>query len=374
MQETNLSEVLSSIKSSKSIIIVPGYGMATSRCHFIVGSLAKELRARGIDCRFCIHPVAGRLPGHMNVLLAEANVPYNYVHEMEKINKDFPRTDLVLVVGANDIVNPDAIENPNSVLAGMPVCEVWNAKKVIAMKRSKGKGYAAIENSLFYKPNCKMFFGDAKQKLIEILNELTKESGPMATTIQEETRIEIFEEDQTNEEDMSSYLSQTIHEIGIPKESLEGEKRVSITPTIARKLIKIGFRIKIEKGAGELAGFADGQYERAGCSIVNTQDLWENTEIIVKVRPPMENKKLGYHEANSLQKTDLLISYIYPGQNSEILKMLAENKPNLNVLALDCTPRITRAQKLDTLSSTTNLAGYRYFSETFHKNYFFKQF
>jgi len=360
MQEIDLSDVLKSIKSSKSIVIVPGYGMATSRCHFIVGSLAKELRARGIDCKFCIHPVAGRLPGHMNVLLAEANVPYNYVYEMEKINKDFPRTDLVLVVGANDIVNPDAIENPNSVLAGMPVCEVWKAKKVIAMKRSKGKGYAAIENSLFYKPNCKMFFGDAKHRLIEILNELTKESGLLSTNIQEETKIDILEEEQNLEEDMSPYLSQTVREIGVPKEVLEGEKRVSITPSIAKKLIKIGFKVKVEKGAGEMAGFYDGQYERAGCQIIETQELWENTEIIVKVRPPMFNKKLGYHEANSLQKTNLLISYIYPAQNEELVKMLSENKSNLSVLALDCTPRITRAQKLDTLSSTTNLAGYRY--------------
>jgi len=128
----------------------------------------------GKNVRFCIHPVAGRLPGHMNVLLAEANVPYDIVYEMEKINDDFPKTDLAIVLGANDTVNPDAIDNPKSPIAGMPVCHVWKAKTVIGMKRGRGKGYAAIENPLFYKENTRMFFGDARVKLEEVLMALKK--------------------------------------------------------------------------------------------------------------------------------------------------------------------------------------------------------
>ena len=128
----------------------------------------------GKNCRFCIHPVAGRLPVHMNVLLAEAKVPYDIVLEMDYINKDFAKTDVVIIIGANDIVNPDALDNPKSPIAGMPVCEVWKAKRVFVNKRGKGKGYAAIENPLFFKENTRMFYGNASDKVKEILDELVK--------------------------------------------------------------------------------------------------------------------------------------------------------------------------------------------------------
>lgn len=364
MKEASLTEVVQTIKKAKSVIIVPGYGMATSKCQHVVGTLAKELRARGIDAKFCIHPVAGRLPGHMNVLLAEADVPYNYVYEMEHINQDFPKTDVALVVGANDTVNPDAIENPHSVLAGMPVCEVWKAKHVFVVKRSKATGYAAIDNSLFYKNNCKMFFGDAKKQITEVLNEITKDSGALVK-VKEEVQIDIQESKEV-QEDMTQYLQKCTKEIGVPKEVHEGEKRVSISPTIARKFIKLGFRVKVESGAGINAGFSDKDYQSSGCDIVGTHDLWENTEIIVKVRAPEHNKGLGKHEADSLNNTKLLISYLYPAQHSDLLTKIAHNKPNLSVFALDCTPRISRAQKLDTLSSTANLAGYRYLTLNCH--------
>lgn len=365
MQEAKLPEVVQAIKSAKSVVIVPGYGMAMSKCQYEVGSLAKVLRGMGIEARFCIHPVAGRLPGHMNVLLAEANVPYNYVYEMEHINHDFPKTDVVLVVGANDTVNPDAIENPQSVLAGMPVCEVWKAKQVFVVKRSKATGYAAIDNSLFYKPNCKMFFGDAKKQITAVLNEVTQGAGVQIER-REEVKIDVAETKEV-EEDMRPYLEKCKKEVGVPKEVHEGEKRVAITPTIARRFIKLGFRVKVETGAGEGAGFSDGDYENAGCDIVGTNDLWDNTEIIVKVRAPEQNKGLKRHEADSLKNTQLLISYLYPAQNNELLHQLAENKPHLSAFALDCTPRISRAQKLDTLSSTANLAGYRAILEAFNE-------
>jgi len=366
MQETHLNDVVEAIKASKRIIIVPGYGMAQSRCQHLVGSLVKVLNSKRIDCKFCIHPVAGRLPGHMNVLLAEAEIPYSIVHEMEKINDDFDKTDLVLVIGANDIVNPDALENPKSVIAGMPVCEVWKSKEVVVMKRSKATGYAAIENPLFYKPNCKMLFGDASKSLTDILNSLTKDLGPTFTQTKQEVRVEVQEAEE-KEEDVTPYLHKCVREISVPKEVAEGERRVSISPSVARKLIKIGFRVRIEDGAGVGSGFSNEQYKRAGCSIAGTQEIWEGSEIIVKVRGPTQNPKLGYHEADALQKTKILISYLYPAQNQELLQRLSENRPELSVLALDCTPRITRAQKLDTLSSTANLAGYRAIIEAFHE-------
>jgi NAD(P) transhydrogenase subunit beta len=161
--------VAAALEEANSIIIVPGYGMAVAQAQGAVSELTRKLRAAGKEVRFAIHPVAGRLPGHMNVLLAEAKVPYDIVLEMDEINKDFPSTDVVIVIGSNDIVNPAAQEDPNSPIAGMPVLEVWKAKQVFVSKRGQGTGYSGIENPLFYKENTRMFFGDAKTSISSLL-------------------------------------------------------------------------------------------------------------------------------------------------------------------------------------------------------------
>ena len=164
--------VAAALNDAESVIIVPGYGMAVAQAQQSVSELTRKLRAAGKTVRFGIHPVAGRLPGHMNVLLAEAKVPYDIVLEMDEINDDFPSTDVSIVIGSNDIVNPAAQEDPNSPIAGMPVLEVWKAKTVIVMKRGQGTGYSGIENPLFYKENCRMFYGDAKKSLDELLPKI----------------------------------------------------------------------------------------------------------------------------------------------------------------------------------------------------------
>ncbi|MGB0226249.1 MAG: NAD(P)(+) transhydrogenase (Re/Si-specific) subunit beta [Litorivicinaceae bacterium] len=164
--------VASALDDADSVIIVPGYGMAVAQAQQSVSELTRRLRAKGKEVRFAIHPVAGRLPGHMNVLLAEAKVPYDIVLEMDEINEDFASTDVVIVIGSNDIVNPAAQEDPNSPIAGMPVLEVWNAKQVIVSKRGQGTGYSGIENPLFYKENTRMFYGDAKSSLDQLLSQI----------------------------------------------------------------------------------------------------------------------------------------------------------------------------------------------------------
>ena len=165
-------ETVQLLASAKSVVIVPGYGMAVAHAQHPVSELVKSLKDRGVETRFAIHPVAGRMPGHMNVLLAEARVPYDIVLEMDEINSDFPETDVVLVIGANDIVNPAAQEVPDSPIAGMPVLEVWKAKTTIVLKRSMATGYAGVDNPLFYRDNSRMLFGDAKESISAVLANL----------------------------------------------------------------------------------------------------------------------------------------------------------------------------------------------------------
>lgn len=178
---TTVDETVDLLLQAKQVIIVPGYGMAVAQAQHAISEVTELLRKRKILVRFGIHPVAGRMPGHMNVLLAEANVPYDIVLEMDEINEDFPETDVVLVVGANDTVNPSAMEDPNSPIAGMPVLEVWKAKTVVVLKRSMASGYAGVENPLFYKDNSRMLFGDAKKNINGLLSQLQEQDSGKGT-------------------------------------------------------------------------------------------------------------------------------------------------------------------------------------------------
>jgi NAD(P) transhydrogenase subunit beta len=173
-------ETAQALLGAKRVVVVPGYGMAVAQAQYPLFEVAKLLRDRGAEVRFAIHPVAGRLPGHMNVLLAEAKVPYDIVLEMDEINEDFPTTDVVLVIGANDIVNPGALDDPSSPIFGMPVLEVWKAGRTVVMKRSMASGYAGVENPLFFHENTRMLFGDAKQNVDAILSELKSNGASRA--------------------------------------------------------------------------------------------------------------------------------------------------------------------------------------------------
>jgi NAD(P) transhydrogenase subunit beta len=171
-REIQAGDVADLLAGASSVVITPGYGMAVAQAQYPVAEMTRKLRAQGVDVRFGIHPVAGRLPGHMNVLLAEAKVPYDIVLEMDEINGDLPDVDVVLVIGANDTVNPAAMEEPGSPIAGMPVIEVWKARDVVVFKRSMATGYAGVQNPLFFKDNTQMLFGDAKDKVNEIVAAL----------------------------------------------------------------------------------------------------------------------------------------------------------------------------------------------------------
>ena len=169
MREVHIDDVAMQLAYARQVVIVPGYGMATAQAQHVVRELADTLEERGVTVKYAIHPVAGRMPGHMNVLLAEANVPYAQLYELEQINPDFPNTDVAVVIGANDVVNPDARDNPQSAIAGMPILEVDRAKLAIVLKRGKGRGFSGLENPLFFKPNTGMLYGDAKDSLAKLV-------------------------------------------------------------------------------------------------------------------------------------------------------------------------------------------------------------
>ena len=170
MREVVLDDVATQMAYARQVVFVPGYGMATAQAQHVVRELAEVLEERGVTVKFAIHPVAGRMPGHMNVLLAEASVPYSQLYELEQINADFPNTDVSVIIGANDVVNPDARDNPQSPIAGMPILEADKSKAVIVLKRGKGKGFSGIENPLFFKPNTGMLYGDAKESLNKLVH------------------------------------------------------------------------------------------------------------------------------------------------------------------------------------------------------------
>ncbi len=169
MRETSLDDVATQLAYATQVVFVPGYGLATAQAQHVVRELANALEERGVTVKYAIHPVAGRMPGHMNVLLAEANVPYSQLYELEQINPDFPSTDVAVVIGANDVVNPDARDNPNSLIAGMPILEVDRAHSVVVLKRGAGRGFSGLENPLFFKPVTRMLYGDAKDSLTRLV-------------------------------------------------------------------------------------------------------------------------------------------------------------------------------------------------------------
>lgn len=366
-----VDEVVQILSQAKSVIIVPGYGMAVARAQNDVANVVELLRKHGKKVRFCIHPVAGRLPGHMNVLLAEAAVPYNIVEELEEINADFPETDVSIVIGANDVVNPIA-EDPKSPIAGMPVCTVWKAKTCIVLKRSMATGYAGVDNPLFFYKNTLMYLGDAKASVANLYAALTARLGGVSGTASyqstAQTSAQKEKEEKEKEHDEKVDFSSLPHSIGVAKEIFENERRVAIVPHHVREFAKLGYKIYVEQGAGAGAGYTDEAYKRAGATVYSTEETWGNSDIVVKVRKPMQYAKTKKHESEQLSynKSQVLISFLDAAQNPDLLQSLAKH-PQLSALALECIPRSTRAQKCDVLSSQANLAGVRAVIEAANK-------
>jgi NAD(P) transhydrogenase len=363
--EINTAELASDLVNAKSVVIVPGYGMAVSRCQQTVARITDVLRHSGVKVRFAIHPVAGRLPGHMNVLLAEANVPYDIVFEMEKINDDFPETDVSIVLGANDIVNPLAVEDLSSPIGGMPVLEVWKAKKCFVMKRSMATGYSGIDNPLFYKENVSMLFGNAKEKTTELLAAIQNKIALSSANLSTESGLAqplLSEKSITSSFVPRKSYPVAVKTLGVLNEANlndQQETRVAISPNTVSKLRQLGFDIVMEKSAGLRASFPDRLYAAEGCKILDSADsVISTTQVLVYIG------SVPTSHYDKFRPGQVVIAYFWPALNPDTLRELASRK--VIALSMDAVPRITRAQKLDSLSSMANLAGYRAVIQAFN--------
>lgn len=299
----------------------------------------------------------------MNVLLAEANVPYDITLSMDDINPDFAETDVVLVLGGNDIVNPGAQDDPTSPIAGMPVLEVWKAKQTIVMKRSLRVGYAGVDNPLFFKNNNAMYLGDAKQstdKLVALLgqttaDDVTQMSDIEAPVVRPSANTKAIEEFIAS---IPSLQEAAYLKVGVVKEIEENERRVAIVPEGVKRLLKSGVQVYVESQAGKAGDFYDTTYENAGGIILGTaQDVFNTANVIIKIREPGMNTVTGKHEID-MAKGKTLISFVGPRTEEGKELMSKATAAGVNLLAVDAIPRISRAQSLDVLSSQAKIAGY----------------
>ncbi|CDJ47725.1 transhydrogenase, putative [Eimeria brunetti] len=358
VQQTNADEVADELLAARKVLIVPGYGMAVARCQSELADIAKNLMNCGISVDFGIHPVAGRMPGHMNVLLAEADVPYKIVKEMSEVNPEMSSYDVVLVVGANDTVNPAALE-PGTKISGMPVIEAWKARRVFVLKRSMAAGYASIENPLFHLENTRMLFGNAKNTTSAVFARVNAKAEQMPpSAARDDLEAGLLEFDREERVDPSSWPYPRLA-VGILKDSNGGSVMVPIAPKFVPRLRKMAFRVLIQSGAGADAGFSDEEYRRAGAEIVPSADAVINgAEVLLRVSPPSPDM------VSRMPRDKVLISYLFPSVNTQALDMLA--RQGVTALAVDEVPRVTRAQKLDVKSAMQGLQGYRAVIEAFN--------
>ena len=368
----NVQQSANMLREANDIIISPGYGMAAAGAQTTVGQLADNLRRMGKKVRFAIHPVAGRLPGHMNILLAEANVPYDIVMSMEEINEQFKNADLAICVGAWDTVNPVAAEDPDSPVFGMPMCRVWEAKHCIVNKRSlpkqgqSGGGFSGAQNTLPYKEATRMLLGSAKDVFKELNDIISSEVDSAAVLTNASTGAAVTAKIEQRQLSELQALP-TCLTLVVPREAEETENRCAITPQSAVKLRDMGFDVLAEAGVGERANISDAALERAGVTIVpEFVDLYARADVCIKVNPPMARN--GTNELALVPAGSTFISFVGALDRMEteaspkteaFNDLLLARDRKLTLLGMQYLPRISRAQKSDALSTFGKLAGHR---------------
>lgn len=357
---TDSDEVAKELLEAKSVIIVPGYGMAVARCQADVGAMVDVLRKSGVKVRFGIHEVAGRLPGHMNVLLAEANVPYDIVVERPHLVQDMEKTDVTLVIGANDIVNPLALEDCESAIKGMPVLEVWRAKRCVVMKRSLATGYAGVDNPLFYKDNCRMLLGSANKTIAELLTKIRASAKTEGNVVATEKTSLLKDVQQVMP--VQKVYPTPVKTVGVITEASDVETRVAISPLTVPLFRDMAFQVLVQKGAGKAAHYPDSLYEAEGANMAATRkDVFAKSDVIVKIAD------WTVQDLEFARPGQIVVGYFWPSQaqKKELMDALCAKK--VTAVAMDCVPRITVAQKCDTLSSMANMAGYKAVVDAFFR-------
>ncbi|KAG9390525.1 Pyridine nucleotide transhydrogenase [Carpediemonas membranifera] len=354
-----VEDLSATLVNCKKILIVPGYGLAVARAQRPLVEAVENLRSVGVNVTFGIHPVAGRLPGHMNILLAEAACPYNIVKTMDEVNPEMESYDAAIIIGANDTVNRDI---------NMPVVEVWRSKAVFVIKRSLSPGYAGVTNPIFVDDNARMLFADAAKCINDLRDGISKLTAGMAKA---EDTTEDLDEEETEDTYVYPEPRSTIY---IPRELAEDEDRIAMSPENITRLRKIGFHVKLQTGCGVGSNFPDHLYEAVGGEIVQTHADAADAEVVLKVNLPTreeaaelfvmgENKWRTGARAEVYTATKvgpMLISFMNPGNadNKAMIEFLAEEY-GVHCMCMERIPRTSRAQKMDALSSTANLAGYR---------------
>eukprot|EP01043_Picozoa_sp_COSAG02_P042687 COSAG02_NODE_3648_length_6426_cov_6.186054_5_plen_1066_part_01 len=381
-QKENANQVAERIRQANTIVICPGYGMAAGKAQGVVAKLTETLRAQGKDVRFCIHPVAGRLPGHMNILLAEAQVPYDWVCAMDEINKEFKNTDIALCIGAWDTVNPAAAEDPDCPVYGMPMCRVWDAKVCIVNKRSLGSnsGFSGAVNILPHKENTRMLLGsavDEVQKLLDIVSQDAKQESlgtgaDIGSSSSNRSAVPTLQELAA----MPTYKTiavpkETSDPAGEPLVDFSTELRCALSPKAALHLRKVlGFKVVAESGVGRRSLISDDKYREVGVEIVPTGEaLYAQADVLLKMNPPIVRADLGgKHELDMLKPNSTYISFLpimNPRENPESCSptfkdiVLRAQQNKINLLSMGHLPRISRAQKCDAISTFGKLAGHR---------------
>ncbi|CAD7924036.1 unnamed protein product [Amoebophrya sp. A120] len=353
---------------AKRIVIVPGYGLAVARAQQKLQELVSTLRAMKKTVHFAIHPVAGRLPGHMNVLLAEANVPYEIVREMDEINDVITSYDVAIVIGANDIVNPATVSDTSSPIYGMPAIEIWKIPRCIVLKRSMATGYSGVENPLFYLDNVRMLFGDARastEQLVTMVNEKKQNHQGSKTQPEPESEEETLEFLNRDEE---KNFPEPNKVLGILKENAADgkEKRVSVTPNVIPKLRKLGFKLVMESGAGEQSNYPNSSYVEKGVEVLQSRDeVFKQANVVLQVSEPLPE------DLQKLSKSQICVSIWGMYGKESIIEQTRANPTRPTLFNMALIPRISRAQALDVLTSMANIAGYRAVLDAFR---FFPKF
>ena len=369
--------LVTKLQRAKKVLIIPGYGMAVARCQSGVCEIFNELTARGVDVVFGIHPVAGRLPGHMNVILSEADIPYDFVKEMEQVNHEMETFDIAIVLGANDIVNPATASDPSSPIYGMPAIECWRAKEVIVMKRSMNTGYSGVDNPLFYLSNTCMLFGDAKQT-VDLLHSAIRDADISewpnnqagATNSSLGKVIHLEDKEAADYPVELSSLPPVLKVIGGLK-SLD-ERRVAISPKVCLKFRKMGFGVVISSNFGIDCGWSDSLFEKHGAKIANSETaVLQQCDIVLKVTPLTEEQlTIGARAPpEEVERKQIVITSFPPDAIDATLKQIiraASNHP-VTTFNLNLVPRISRAQAMDVLSSMANIAGYKATINAFYR-------